>query len=588
VKRVGKIVWTVATGLFLVVSPRIASAGVVETVKEDLRPISGYVVMQQEGEYLVDLDARHGLRVGDLLSVVTKGPEVIHPVTKEVLGRMDEAKAVLQVTQMKSGFSVARPLSGSANIAKGDIVRRFALLTAVFQGPAGQSKALYEDLHKALPELEWQGLFSAGEQSGGGPKADLVFTLEKSELLLLDREGHPLRAWAYPAAAGPVQQQPEEVAARQPASSGAGLSTPAPVPVPGGGNVPSPVLWTTGGAEFGPFKSIGELPGRVLMSAFTQDLDQLLLATVDGEHVRVFSVSGGRLLAITTVRGDAVSPLAVVWWRPAKNGPLYLAVTAGEKISRSTGMVVETQLSGAIYEFAGQSLRRVATGLRYFLGTFDRDGDGLPESLLGQEFNLNTEYGKTFVLRMEGGKIRTSKPDITLPLEFALPGSIVGDLTGDGKLETAFVRNGVLWIYAGKRRIYESSKEMGGSISTLTYDQNPGARDTMFSVLSLEVPPFRQDIDGDGVAELLVVAAETSALKAPGIGPGVKKSWVNVVKFQGGTFKKGRLPGELEDPIQGIWSDGKQVYLVVSKTTSSLSKEGSSSLLTRPLGNPAR
>ncbi|MGB3400488.1 MAG: hypothetical protein WBA34_10030, partial [Candidatus Deferrimicrobiaceae bacterium] len=63
---------------------------------------------------------------------------------------------------------------------------------------------------------------------------------------------------------------------------------------------------------------------------------------------------------------------------------------------------------------------------------------------------------------------------------------------------------------------------------------------------------------------------------------------VNVVKFQGGTFKKGRLPGELEDPIQGIWSDGKQVYLVVSKTTSILSKEGSSSLLTRPLGNPTR
>ncbi|MGZ8429546.1 MAG: hypothetical protein ACXW4S_09025, partial [Candidatus Deferrimicrobiaceae bacterium] len=164
------------TGLLLAVSPRIASAGVAETVREDLRPISGYVVMQQEGDYLVDLDAGHGLRVGDLLSVVTKGKEVIHPLTKEVIGRLDEAKAVLQVTQMKSGFSVARPLPGAGNIATGDIVRRFSYLKTVFQGSSEQSRALYEELRKALPELEWQGLFSAGERSGTEAKPDLLFT----------------------------------------------------------------------------------------------------------------------------------------------------------------------------------------------------------------------------------------------------------------------------------------------------------------------------------------------------------------------------------------------------------------------------
>jgi len=586
VRKVWKIVWTVATGLLLAVSPRIASAGgVVESVKEDLRPISGYVVMQQEGNFLVDLDARHGLRVGDLLSVVTKGPEVIHPVTKEVLGRLDVAKAVLQVTQMKSGFSMTRPLSGSANIAKGDIVRRFALLTAVFQGPAGPGKPLYEKLREALPELEWQGLFSAGEQTGGGPKADLIFSLEKNELRLTDREGHPMRTWAYSAAES-VPQKPVAEAARQPEVPG----TSSLVPVPGpAGKDRSPVLWSGGGVDFGPFTSLGELPDRVLMSAFIRDRDQLLLATTDGKRVRVFSVAAGlRQLAVVWMRSDNVSPLTVAWWQPAKTGPMYLAVTAEEKIYQSAGMVVQTQLSGAIYEFAGQSLKPMATDLSYFLGTFDRDGDGLPETLLGQKFNLDTEYGKTYVLRMEGGKISPGKPDFSLPLDFALPGSIGGDLTGGGKLETAFVRNGVLWIYTGKKRIYRSPKEMGGSISTLTYDVNPGAQETMFSVLSLEVPPFRQDIDGDGVAELLVVASEASVLKAPGIGPGIKKSWVNVVKFQGGTFKKGRLPGDLEDPIQGIYADAKQVYLVVTKTTSVLSKEGSSSLLTRPLGNPAR
>jgi len=572
-----------ATGLLLAVSPRIASAGVIETVREDLRPVSGYVVMQREGEYVVDLDARHGLRVGDFLSVVTKGPEVIHPVTKEVLGRLDEAKAVLQVTQMKSGFSLARPVSGKEKIADGDIVRRFAHLTAKVQDPAG-SRARYEELRDALPELEWQGLFSAGGEASGGPKTDLVFTLEKNELRLSDREGHPLRSWAYPVAPEPMQQQPAPVVASQPAQPGAGLSTSPPVPEPAG-----PVRWTTGGAEFGPFTSLGELPGPVLMSAFTRDLDRLLLAAVDGKYVRVYNVAAGlRQLAVTRMHGESVSSIAVAWWRPEKTGPLYLVVTAGDELSRDYGMKVETQLSGAVYEFAGDTLRPVVTGLQYFLGTFDRDGDGLPETLLGQEFHPRDEYGRTFVLRMEGGKIRASKPEFALPREFTVLGGAMGDLTGDGKPETAYVRNGILWIYTGTERIYESSKGMGGSIATLTYDKSPDVQNSMFSVLSLEVPPFRQDIDNDGVPELLVVASDTGFLKVPGIGPGVKKSWVNVVKFQGGTFKKGQLPGELENPIQGIWADGKQVYLVVSRTTSVISKEGSSSLLARPLGNPAR
>ena len=582
-KRAGKIALIAMTGILLAASPGGgAGGGVIETVREDLRPISGYVVMHREGEIVVDLDARHGLRAGDILSVVTKGPEVIHPVTKEVLGRLDEAKAVLRVTQVKSGFSLARPVSGTGKIADGDIVRRFAHLTAKAQG-APESGERYEVLRNALPELEWQGLFPGGDGEGGGPATDLVFILDGNELTLADREGHALRSWTYPAVAAEAVKRPAAVAAGQPAQ---------PVAEPASGPAEkdrSPVRWTTGGAEFGSFTSLGELRARVLMSAFTRDADRVLLATVDGNYVRVYNVTGGlRQLAVREMSGGLLSPFLVAWWRPEKNGPLYLAVTAGEEITRGYGTSVETRLSGAVYEFADGSLRTVATGLGYFLGTFDRDGDGRPEMLLGQEFHPRDEYGRTFALRLEGSKIRAGKPDFELPREFTVPGSAMGDLTGDGTPEAAYVRNGILWIYSGTERIYESSKGIGGSIDTLTYDKNPDVQESMFSVLSLEVPPFRRDIDGDGVPELLVVASETGFLQVPGIGPGVKKSWVSVVKFQGGVFKKGQLPGELENPIQGIWADGEQVYLVASRTTSVLSKEGSSSLLARPLAGPGR
>lgn len=584
-RRDGKILLSVAflTGLVLAVSCGNAFAGIVETVHDDLRPVSGYVVMRQDGDYLVDLDARHGLRVGDLLSVVTKGQEVVHPITKEVLGRLDEAKAVLKITRMKSGFSVARPVSGPANIANGDIVRRFAYLKAAFRGHTAQDKALYEQLQEALPELEWQGLFPPGEKPGGKTPADLVFTLENDELQLLDREGQSLRTWAYPAAAETVPQKPAAEAVQQPTPTVSAVSPPPPVPKPAG-EVASRIRWSKDAVDFGPFKSLGELPDRVLMAAFARDADRLLLATVDSERVRVFAVTSGiPLLAVAKISGIDISPLAVAWWRPEKTGALYLAVTAVEEISRNQGRHVEKKMSSVIFEFAGQSLRQVASNLRYFLGTFDGDGDGLPESLLGQEFNLRNEFGSTFVLRMVGGNISETKPDFALPREFTVPGSTLVDLTGDGQRETAFVRNGVLWIYTGTKRIYESSRDMGGSISTFTYDLDPGSVNTMFSVLSLEVPPYPRDIDGDGVPELLVVGSETSSLKVPGIGPGIKKSWVNVVKFRDGTFQKGRLPGDRENPLQGIWADNEKVYLVESKTTSILSRKGSSSLLTNSL-----
>jgi hypothetical protein len=585
-RRIGKIVLTAAsvTGLYFAVPCGNAFAGVVETVREDLRPVSGYVVDQQESEYLVDLDARHGLRVGDLLSVVTRGQEVIHPITKEVLGRLDEAKAVLQVTRMKSGFSVARPVSGPANIAKGDIVRRFAHIKTAFQGSESQDKALYEALREALPELEWQGLFLTGEKPGGTTPVDLVFSLGNDELRLLDREGQTLRTWAYSAAAEPVPQKPVAEAPRQPAPAVSTVPPPAGVPSPPEKDL-SQVRWAADDVDYGPFTSLGEMPDRVVMAAFARDADRILFATVDGDRVRVFTVTGGlQLLAVTKVRGEGVSPLGVAWWRPEKTGALYLAVTAVEEISRDYGTKVEMKQSGTIFQFDGQSLLPVVSGLGYFLGTFDRDGDGLPETLLGQEFHLNLEFGRTFVLTLEGGNVSAGKPGFDLPTEFTVPGSTMVDLTGDGKPEIAMVRNGVLWIYSGKERIYTSSSDMGGSISTFTYNVNPSAADTIFQTLALEVPPYPRDIDGDGVTELLVVGSETSSMKAPGFGPGIKKSWVNVVKFQNGAFHKGRLPGERENALQGIWADTEKVYLIESRTTSVLTKKGSSNLLTHPLG----
>ena len=61
----------------------------------DFAPRTGCVVLSIGNEFLVDLDADQGLTAGDLLAVVEQGGDVIHPVTKEVIGTLDKTLAVL-------------------------------------------------------------------------------------------------------------------------------------------------------------------------------------------------------------------------------------------------------------------------------------------------------------------------------------------------------------------------------------------------------------------------------------------------------------------------------------------------------------
>ncbi len=106
---------------------------------------------------------------------------------------------------------------------------------------------------------------------------------------------------------------------------------------------------------------------------------------------------------------------------------------------------------------------------------------------------------------------------------------------------------------------------------------------SLFETVTLEIQPVTLDIDGDGAVELLVVASESSSFKVPGIGPGIEKSWVAVVKYRNGDYDKGHLTFERENPLQGLWAEDGKVYLIESKTSSTLSEEEKSKLLVYPI-----
>ena len=113
---------------------------------KDLKPIDGYVVMAGEKGFIIDLDGEDGVAVGDVFSVIGPGEKLVHPVTQKVIGNLEEVKGALRVVRIDKGFSHVRPIGDSAAIKRGDPIRRFSSLKAVFWDYDGKNRRLYDRL----------------------------------------------------------------------------------------------------------------------------------------------------------------------------------------------------------------------------------------------------------------------------------------------------------------------------------------------------------------------------------------------------------------------------------------------------------
>jgi len=322
---------------------------------------------------------------------------------------------------------------------------------------------------------------------------------------------------------------------------------------------------------------MGTFSQTTLMADFVRDGDRILVATADGGGLRVYRL-GERfdLVAKGDTRNGSWN-LAVQWWRPSGSSPLYLVVTA----------LFNQQVEGTIFALQGERLAVVKERIPYFLGAFDRDGDGNPETLLRQDFDRDLFWGKGIrKLRLEKGELESSRPDFKVPSKFNVLGSLFADVTGDGNLETILVRDKALYIFNGKKQLYQSPPGMGGSLSVASYRVDPEAKDFLTRTAMVEVSPVAADLDGDGVAEIVVVASESFLFTAPGIAPTIKNPRLAVVKYRNGTFVRGTIGDEVGEPIQGMTvADGKLLF-VATNTGSLFGKGASTQLLAFQLAQP--
>jgi hypothetical protein len=553
-----------AACVLLLLTAGPALAGTLEDLAADLQPVSGYVVLPVQGEFLIDLDASQGVAVGDLFSVVQPGEKITHPVTGAVLGTLDVRKGLLQVTQVKAGYSQARAIGSAGKIARGDQIRRFENLRASFWDYTGKGEAFFARVKEALPALTWQDYASAQAAKPSQPAAsatagyDLLLILDGSQLTVRDGIFDILHAYPAPAEMQAAVSAPLQLAAPYKLEA-----APQPLSVSG-------VRYE---ATFPGFKSLGALGFPAVMADFLDADGRLLLAATDGKTIKLLEVGEAAVPLTEVMPSDLAQVLSLHWWQPSAD-QACLAVSGWR----------DNKLSSSLYLFADGRLTLVEENQGYMFGSFDRDGDGRRELLLAQGFDRDTVWGTLIKEgRLSGRKFSLQDLSIKLPRRFTVSGSLMADLTSDGKPETVFVRDGLLYIFAGTKQLYKSPKMMGGTLSRFLYDEQPHARETETNFAAFEVPPVAADLDGDGRLELLAIASDTGLMAAPGISPGVKKSWLAVLKKRDGMFVKGTLGEELEVPLQGLAVAGDRVLFVATESGTIFGEGGESQVLVFPL-----
>ena len=216
--------------------PAAAAADWVADLAADFRPAVGVVIMPAENEFLVDLDAAKGVRVGDLLAVVKPGEKIVHPVTKEILGDLAEVKGVLQVTRVKSGYSYASPVGAANEIGRGDAVRRFEKVPAVFRASGQDGREVYEQVTAALPFLDWQGYQPTAE--GAQQATPLLFILRDGRLEVQGPQGTILHQYAT----RPVSPDTADSRASLPATTPSAVVLAAPAVASQGEASASPII----------------------------------------------------------------------------------------------------------------------------------------------------------------------------------------------------------------------------------------------------------------------------------------------------------------------------------------------------------
>ncbi len=463
----------------LIALPGFALAEIdLDRVQDDFKSVSGYLVMPVGQEFLVDLDAASGVRTGDLLSVVVPGEKVFHPVTKEVLGTLDEVKGFLQVTRVKSGYSYAKVLGDATGLKPADAVKRFDQVPALFWDYTGQGEPFYNELATALPHLDWMSYAEAARskpespQPLGAGQIGLVFVYDKLGLAVKSAEMAPLASY------GQVQAAAAGIAAVGIPTTGVNSQgRPAGAFMPSGAVTPMQTSPAMGGIirtsdqAFAGIWHSPNLPGSAV-GVETGDFDG------DGQ-VEIAVLLEGRLLISRIAEGNFMQLGEVAL--PKGDTALHLdgADLTGDGLPELyVTMARDLQIASQVVEFQGGNYRITIEDVPWYFNSVQMPETGRVLIAQKGDYTGQKDYvGTPFKVARQGNKL-LPEGNVAIPKPFILYGQMpFVDVSGVTRHAALTETDELVVAMPNGKRLWESNQKYGGSAAGIIRPINIHAKD---------------------------------------------------------------------------------------------------------------
>ena len=516
------------------------SVGLNQIVR-DLGEKSGTVIRCSDngGNLLIDIGGQQAIEAGDIFTGSSASDTVIHPTTGEKIRVSPKAMTIVGVTQVEKDYSYATLISGPPPAA-GDKIVRLGGVPAYFIDPAKEAGPLFIKLRERVPHIQWLGYLSGADAKVPENFVGLVVRLDGEQMTVDYTPGWPVKAYTLDNS--------------NVSTSRSRLNSPAPeFPYP------EPVL---------------SLSRATIAADMTTVDGQLLIASSTGENVQIHVRNGENAEQLAEMPiPNRNRLLAMRWWQPGAGQPVMLALTMWDGKSAE----------GALLKWDNNRLTTIKANLPFIMGTFDLDGNGSREELLGQPFERNGFFGQPiYRLAVDAaGELETAPLSYPTPDKFTVTGSLIADFTGDGKNEFIDIRDRKLTIYSATgEKIFRSASKVGTGVTRLSYDLYPSQQFSPLVEVMIEAPPTLMKLSGSEQNSLVF-----TTIAGAGIFFGnasTRSSPLSILGFPGNQFIESTVY-TFEGSVLSTLNDAGRLYFLTSYLHSKTSlKAGTEIMVTTP------
>jgi len=424
--------------LFMSLNSVYAEKITVGEIVKELGPLEAKVIKGPDGRYLIYMGTIHNIKKGNLWAVYSTDKQVIEPITGKKLGVLPVPLAICKVTRVEKHFSEisVKCFKESCNIKSGITAKRYREIKTMCYDVNGSSFRLYELIRANLPSLDWQGYQSIKTSAD-------VTQLPEGVIIVADKGR--VTIWS----GGEILSIHDEMTSAR--------------------SLPQPVITqlTPSVTERKEIdrkqKTVTCAPGIMIPGLSTNLKIENYRAVTSIDHI---------VNSVGIIESDGVKRPYLIY---LSNKNLYaraiqskeryhLAYNGfGDVVNMSLGpnglialniYVKNEGMASRILNFTKHGFTVLAKDIDYILEFQDMNGDGVNESLIGQDFDEESFFGRgVFHLNIDNSGEVTQHDSIYTPTGFNLFGSIMADLDQNNIKETAYYNPG------GKLVVYEANKQ---------------------------------------------------------------------------------------------------------------------------------